>query len=759
MFFVIVGLALAEVQRGIRFDDPFITYRYAVNLAAGRGFVFNPGEMTLITTAPLYALLLAVVQVLGIAPHVSSPMISVASLVLGACGLWAFGRMRGPGGAIAGFVAGLVYLCAPLVWLTIGFETPLFLAVIIWALVAADRSLPIAAGVLVAVGMGLRGDGLIAAAVVLSVVLMRSLRAAAVLRFVAPVVLLYGLLAGWLTLQFGSPIPSTLQTKAAQAVSGLTGFYPFTKYPEGALLLLLAWSEQNPMFVLLPAATLAGVVVLVLRMRWDDLPASWIVAVPFMWAVMHFTGYALLGVAPYVWYYAPLVPGLAWAAGIMMERLAERVKAPFVYCAACVLVIAAMGPAHAAVREVLRGASPPDPVVLQSKILPETKVDVYETAGRWVASNTAQMTTLGMSELGVMSYFANRPTVDFLGLVRPDDSADIRHGDFLAQIIESMPQLMLMPMRNSVYDVDPQKEAWFRRMYQPVKQIEDARFWGSPLTIWERTAEAVTWTALPGSGADLGDGWLVTAVESNIPDLSLLSEGEQPLLLRARLRAGSPVGTRTLRMQPILLDGGDGLTVVSRVIYTDRWRAGEERWVHFPALTRKPGRAQAYAIEFSWLERADQRAQAAFLPAQPEDCSGARADMLPLSAEFSVALQAQAQAAPGGSIAGRLFWRAGGATPAAMHVFVHLRNRDGAIVAQTDQPLRHQGQTFPTILWKRNCLYEDAFVVQVPGDAPAETLDVVIGLYDPATGQRMPVDPAPHRTSDGGVRAGVIAIR
>src|SRR5687768_8996504 len=41
------------------YDDPFITYRYAMNLRDGLGFVYNPGERILSTTTPLYTLILA----------------------------------------------------------------------------------------------------------------------------------------------------------------------------------------------------------------------------------------------------------------------------------------------------------------------------------------------------------------------------------------------------------------------------------------------------------------------------------------------------------------------------------------------------------------------------------------------------------------------------------------------------------------------------------------------------------------------------
>ena len=44
------------------YDDPFITFRYAENLALGNGFVFNLGERVLSTTTPLFTLILAVAR-------------------------------------------------------------------------------------------------------------------------------------------------------------------------------------------------------------------------------------------------------------------------------------------------------------------------------------------------------------------------------------------------------------------------------------------------------------------------------------------------------------------------------------------------------------------------------------------------------------------------------------------------------------------------------------------------------------------------
>ncbi|HLF80433.1 MAG TPA: hypothetical protein VI410_01595, partial [Anaerolineales bacterium] len=61
-FPLLVALLLLTVQilpGPQAFDDAYITYRYARNLAHGDGFVYNHGERVLGTTTPLYTILLA----------------------------------------------------------------------------------------------------------------------------------------------------------------------------------------------------------------------------------------------------------------------------------------------------------------------------------------------------------------------------------------------------------------------------------------------------------------------------------------------------------------------------------------------------------------------------------------------------------------------------------------------------------------------------------------------------------------------------
>jgi len=93
-------------------DDAFITYRYAENLARGKGFVFNPGENVQGTSSPLYTILLTLTSFLldsSWLPTVSRIISLVAdgvSFVL----LW---RMCSSLNALAQFLAGALFALYP----------------------------------------------------------------------------------------------------------------------------------------------------------------------------------------------------------------------------------------------------------------------------------------------------------------------------------------------------------------------------------------------------------------------------------------------------------------------------------------------------------------------------------------------------------------------------------------------------------------------------------------------------------------------
>jgi hypothetical protein len=123
-----MGLAvlLYGQLRDWAYDDPFITFRYAENLARGLGFVYNSGERVLSTTTPLFALLLAALSRSGLdLPHLAN-LIGALSLALGGLALWDLARTwKTP---LVGWVGLLLYPSFSLLLTTLGSEMPLYLA-------------------------------------------------------------------------------------------------------------------------------------------------------------------------------------------------------------------------------------------------------------------------------------------------------------------------------------------------------------------------------------------------------------------------------------------------------------------------------------------------------------------------------------------------------------------------------------------------------------------------------------------------------
>jgi hypothetical protein len=82
-----------------------------------------------------------------------------------------------------------------------------------------------------------------------------------------------------------------------------------------------------------------------------------------------------------------------------------------------------------------------------------------------------------------------------------------------------------------------------------------------------------------------------------------------------------------------------------------------------------------------------------------------------------------------------LDWETARALDADYAVFVHVRDSRGEIVAQSDgTPL---GGAWPTNLWPTDYRLSDARTIALPSDLPQGEYEVVAGLYDPVTGERL----------------------
>lgn len=194
------------------FEDAYITLRYATNLAAGRGFVFQSGEWVFGTSAPLWAMLLALPIALGAEPELVLDVGFCASLA----GLaYAGGRLLHRLGATR---AGLWFAVAiPLgvgrlqaYW---GMETPLFIALLFsaWCLVL-DRRFALSAAVLGAACIARYEGYAFAIAMVLGLARQRQWRAIRIGALAFALVTVPWLLFAWH--YFGSLVPLPAPAKA-----------------------------------------------------------------------------------------------------------------------------------------------------------------------------------------------------------------------------------------------------------------------------------------------------------------------------------------------------------------------------------------------------------------------------------------------------------------------------------------------------------------------------------------------------------------
>jgi hypothetical protein len=90
---------------------------------------------------------------------------------------------------------------------------------------------------------------------------------------------------------------------------------------------------------------------------------------------------------------------------------------------------------------------------------------------------------------------------------------------------------------------------------------------------------------------------------------------------------------------------------------------------------------------------------------------------------------------PGGTLPLTLYWQALGASPQPFTVFVQLLDGSGAILGSGDgEPA---GGQYPTTGWLAGEYLTDPHSVVIRPDAPAGTYRLAVGLYNPATGERL----------------------
>lgn len=413
---VVIGSLLAAAlfaaglvrYHGYLLDDTYISFRYARNLVAGNGLVYNPGEKVEGYTNFLHVILSAGMLRAGMDPAAALPWISLlAAIAAVAAAVRLELAMRGdaPRRRAEPPLSPLLLLPLPAFayWATSAMETMLFTALVSLSVALALRDdRPGAASTLAFVAAALTRPegglwfGLTLVALFLCAwwrdgarpPLAASIRAAAV--FAA----LYGAYFGWRLWYYGKLVPNTFTAKVTggweQILTGARHLgewclgYPVLALAVAAAPLGVAWRARR-------AGRAPAVSISVLAM----LPIAWILYVVAVGGDF----------MPFFRFFIPALPIAAAIAATSIAALAERLAAratprALVALTACLLSAA---------------AGQVGPQGYRAFVASRTAI-VGEAAGEWMKGHLPAGSTIAVNTAGALPYVSELPAIDMLGL-------------------------------------------------------------------------------------------------------------------------------------------------------------------------------------------------------------------------------------------------------------------------------------------------------------------------------------------------------
>lgn len=400
---VVVVRWLFLALTGVTFEDSLISLRYAENLAAGFGLVYNVGERVFGASTPLHVLLLAGLTRLGL-PAVDTAKILCALADGVTAYLWSGWFVRRFGSVRSAVAFALLFGLSPLmVHVSVsGMETSFALLFLTLALLGDLEDRPLQTGLGFGLLMLVRPDGAIAATVVLGLRWLRTRRfplreSALALLLVLPWIAV----ATW---YYGTPIPNSIPAKAAaynlHRPSILPGF-------RGTLAQFVPFSGSFGQIVtvaLICPLLIAGVA----AARKAGPLRSVAVLFGVWWAYL-----VLPKTLIFTWYYPLLLlpayvvtasgiaalerriafPDLAWPA-----RWTPRVLAVLGAGLVCWLVLAGFN----------------------ARRVQAAEAKVRKSIGYWLRDNTPEDARVAMEPIGYIGYYSRRRILDEVGLVSPE---------------------------------------------------------------------------------------------------------------------------------------------------------------------------------------------------------------------------------------------------------------------------------------------------------------------------------------------------
>ena len=431
-------------------DDAFISYRYAANLLAGQGLVFNPGEYVEGFTNLLWTLLVAGGMALGFAPEGVGHALGVGSAVATLLAAHAYSRALLPPShaAWACLAPWIVWSSASFgLWSVSGMETPLFVAAATLAFAAQAGGQPGRASGWAILATLTRPEGVLVGGAVLAFHLPAAWRAGRrAWTPAAAYVLCLALLTAFRLAYYGSPVPNTFYAKVGgiPVARGLAYLADFLWSGSFLLVIPAAWAVARDRRTWPAAGFIALVCLYVVAIGGDAFPASRFLlpvlallaglavrGVSAAWASSRHLGIVLATSLPatFGWQVsaptlAPLVVALP-AAGVAWALVARRGarRTPALASFACTLVAGSALVALGASR-VHPTTGPPWPGSRGERL---AVYRAWDEAMRRMAMRRAEVLRgwgtpprlVAAAGIGALGYHSGLPMLDLVGLTEP----------------------------------------------------------------------------------------------------------------------------------------------------------------------------------------------------------------------------------------------------------------------------------------------------------------------------------------------------
>lgn len=469
LIFLLAAGSLVLLFHDRSYDDAYITFRYARNLSEGQGFCFNPGTPSRGTTSPLLTLMLAAAGWTGMTVPLAGSLLSI--LALYGLALVLYFNQAAASRPLPGLLLGLMVLINFRLVLTIGGE-PVLLCFLVAAAchLSEVRDRPVAAALLLALAALTRGEGLLAAPILLVLIVQRRRR----IPWAGCLVYLL-VLGSWLAysrLVLGGFAPSTLEAKMVQGQSGLfLGFWSQFWIWAGRSVAL------NPVWYPLLLLAIPGVRRLAVSRR--SAPGrAWLAFL--LWVAAYLAGYSVLGVSGYHWYSTPVVVGLLI---IISQGLPGRVvpsgsRAPgsrrrSLFAVSALLLAAAF----------VAGESR---AVLRHHRYPDYREELYPLAAQRLNVLAGPQNSVAHLEIGYLGYCFHGQTLDLLGLTGDIDLQQVARGNLLWGLMNMAPDYLVLMENFGFMTNFAHQEPWFPRVYRLVERVTAPGFPGRMLEIYAR---------------------------------------------------------------------------------------------------------------------------------------------------------------------------------------------------------------------------------------------------------------------------------